>query len=90
MQPLRDHTLPPDLEHYRATRGLYIDYADICGGALLTTWDDVVDRMESWTDPARLALEHAQTRTIFDRFITHRDGRNSERTVARVLELLSR
>ena len=82
--------LAPDLEHYRATRGLYIDYADICGGALLTTWDDVVDRMESWTDPARLALEHTQTRRIFDRFITHRDGRNSERTVARVLELLSR
>jgi len=82
--------LAPDLEHYRATRGLYIDYADICGGALLTTWDDVVDRMESWTDPARLALESAQTRRIFDRFITHRDGRNSERTAARVLELLSR
>jgi len=82
--------LAPDLEHYRATRGLYIDYADICGGALLTSWDDVVDRMESWTDPARLELEHTQTLRIFDRFIIHRDGRNSERTVARVLELLSR
>ncbi|MGF3998975.1 CDP-glycerol glycerophosphotransferase family protein, partial [Staphylococcus aureus] len=39
--------LAPDLEHYRETRGLYIDYADICGGALLTTWDEVLDRMES-------------------------------------------
>jgi CDP-glycerol glycerophosphotransferase len=82
--------LAADLEHYRETRGLYLDYAELCGGALLTTWDDVIDRMESWTDPSRLAVDHAQTRTIFDRFITHRDGRNSERTVARALELLSR
>jgi CDP-glycerol glycerophosphotransferase len=82
--------LAPDLEHYRETRGLYIDYADICGGALLTTWDEVLDRMESWSDASRLAVDHAQTKAIFDRFITHRDGRNSERTVARVLEILGR
>lgn len=82
--------LAPDLEHYRDTRGLYIDYADICGGALLTTWDELLDRMDSWSNPSRLAIEHTQTRAIFDRFITHRDGRNSERTVARVLELLAR
>lgn len=82
--------LAPDLEHYRETRGLYIDYADICGGEPLRTWDAVVDRMESWSDPAALAAEHANTAAIFDRFIPHRDGRNSERTVARVLELLAR
>jgi CDP-glycerol glycerophosphotransferase len=80
--------LAPDLEHYRDTRGLYIDYADICGGALLATWDEVIARMDSWSDPSRLAVDRAQTRAIFDRFIPHRDGRNSERTVARVLELL--
>ena len=82
--------LAPDLEHYRTTRGLYLDYAGICGGALLTRWDEVLDRIESWSDPSRLALEHAQTKAICDRFIPHRDGRNSERTVARVVELLER
>jgi hypothetical protein len=46
--------------------------------------------MESWSDASRLAVDHAQTKAIFDRFITHRDGRNSERTVTRVLEILGR
>lgn len=82
--------LAPDLEHYEATRGLYIDYTDICGpDGLLRTWDEVIARMDSWTDPAAQAAEKALTRTTFDRFITHRDGLNSERTVARVLELLA-
>lgn len=83
--------LAPDLEHYEATRGLYIDYADICGkGGLLRTWGEVLDRMDAWRDPAALAADQALTRATFDRFITHRDGRNAERTVARVLELLAR
>jgi CDP-glycerol glycerophosphotransferase (TagB/SpsB family) len=83
--------LAPDLEHYEATRGLYIAYTDICGpDGLLRTWDQVVDRMETWNDPDAFAAETAQTQATFDRFITHRDGRNSERTVARVLELLAR
>jgi CDP-glycerol glycerophosphotransferase (TagB/SpsB family) len=80
--------LAPDLAHYEATRGLYIDYADICGDGPLTTWSQVLERMDSWSDPSALVAEHTQTTRIFDRFITHRDGRNSERTVARVLELL--
>lgn len=82
--------LAPDLEHYRATRGLYIDYADICGGEPLRSWDAVIERMEGWTDPTALAADRAQTAAIFDRFIPHRDGRNAERTVHRVLELLAR
>lgn len=82
--------LAPDLEHYEATRGLYIDYADICGaGGLLRTWGEVIAAMDAWDDPDALASAKAQTRAIFDRFITHRDGRNAERTVARVLELLA-
>jgi CDP-glycerol glycerophosphotransferase (TagB/SpsB family) len=81
--------LAPDLAHYEATRGLYIDYADICADGLLTTWSEVISRMDAWSDPAKLAAEHAHTTKIFDRFITHRDGRNSERTATRVLELLA-
>lgn len=82
--------LAPDLEHYEATRGLYIDYADIAGpGGLLRTWDEVIAHLSAWNEAAELAAAKAQTRAIFDRFITHRDGRNAERTVDRVLELLA-
>lgn len=82
--------LAPDLEHYEATRGLYIDYTDICGeGGLLRTWDEVITRMDSWSEADALTADRARTRAIFDRFITHRDGRNAERTVERVLELLA-
>lgn len=82
--------LAPDLEHYRATRGLYLDYADLCGGRPLDDWDQVIGRLESWQDPAALAADQALTRAVFERFIAHRDGRNAERTVARVLDLLDR
>jgi CDP-glycerol glycerophosphotransferase len=82
--------LSPDLEHYEATRGLYIDYADICSGQPLTNWTELIDRMEGWSDSATLVAERANTTAIFDRFVAHRDGRNAERTVARVLELLAR
>jgi CDP-glycerol glycerophosphotransferase (TagB/SpsB family) len=82
--------LAPDLAHYEATRGLYIDYSDICGDGLLTTWTEAIARMDAWSEVSALAAERSQTTAIFDRFITHRDGRNSERTVARVQELLAR
>lgn len=82
--------LAPDLAHYEATRGLYLDYSDICGpDGRLNTWAETLNRMDAWSDPLVLAAERANTTAIFDRFITHRDGRNSERTVARVLELLN-
>jgi CDP-glycerol glycerophosphotransferase len=82
--------LAPDLVHYRRTRGLYFNYTDISGAdGLLRTWGEVIARMDSWDDPDALAAAKAQTRAIFDRFITHRDGRNADRTVAKVQELLA-
>lgn len=83
--------LAPDLAHYEATRGLYLNYLDICGDeGPLTSWEEVLQRIDAWADPEILAADRALTTQTFDRFITHRDGRNAERTVARVVELLAR
>ncbi len=38
--------LAPDLEHYGATRGLYLDYPTVTGGRWQTDWDGVLDALE--------------------------------------------
>ncbi|HQY98545.1 MAG TPA: CDP-glycerol glycerophosphotransferase family protein [Propionicimonas sp.] len=61
--------LAPDLESYRQTRGLYVDYEWLSGGAWSTDWDQVLDRMESvFTLPEAAMAASAHSRHLAPRF----------------------
>lgn len=82
--------LAPDLEHYRATRGLNFDYNELAGGRVHRTWADVVDELDGlFSDPERLAAAQAHSRKLANRFHTHTDGRNSERVAAAAAALVA-
>lgn len=81
--------LAPDVEHYASTRGLYIDYADMTGGAWESSWDAVISRLERFdADPSEHERMLGHSRWIAGEFHTFTDGRNADRVVARVKELL--
>lgn len=83
--------LAPDLEHYRATRGLYIDYDELAGGRWYRNWAGVIGRLdELFDDPEQLAAAQAHSRQLAERFHTYTDGRNAERVAAAVAELVAR
>ena len=80
--------LAPDLEHYVATRGLYLDYAEITGGRWQTDWDGVVDRLERLdADPASLERARAHTARIAALAHRHTDGRNAQRVASYLQQL---
>ncbi|MEA4944214.1 MAG: CDP-glycerol glycerophosphotransferase family protein [Propionicimonas sp.] len=82
--------LTPDLEHYRATRGLYVDYEELSRGTRLRTWGDVVDELEAlFDDPGELALAEAHSRELGTRFHAHTDGHSAARAVAAATELVA-
>jgi CDP-glycerol glycerophosphotransferase len=82
--------LAPDLEHYAATRGLYFDYAELSHGRRLTTWAEVLARLDELDSPAELSRSQTASRALRDRFQDHQDGQNAARTVRAALELLHR
>lgn len=83
--------LAPDLEHYAATRGLYLDYAEITGGSWGRTWDDVLAALRAHdANPDERERRHAHSAWIAATFHDHHDGRNAERVVAAVRELAGR
>lgn len=80
--------LAPDLEHYRATRGLYINYDELAGGRWYWTWTDVVGRLDDlFSDPGQLAAAQQHSQALAERFHTHTDGRSAERVAAAAAEL---
>ncbi|MFT4216126.1 MAG: CDP-glycerol glycerophosphotransferase family protein [Micropruina sp.] len=82
--------LAPDLEHYRATRGLYIDYEELAGGRWYRTWTEVIERLDALLgDPEQLAAAQAHSRALAERFQTYTDGRNAERVAAAAAELVT-
>lgn len=82
--------LAPDLEHYRATRGLNFDYQELAGGKVHRTWADVVDELDGlFGDPARLAAAQAHSRQLAERFHTYTDGHSSERVAAAAAALVA-
>lgn len=83
--------LAPDLEHYGATRGLYLDYAQVTGGRWQQNWDGVLDaleRLDNNTAVKDRALAHtAKVAALAHR---HTDGRSAKRVAGYLLELTSR
>ncbi len=80
--------LAPDLEHYAATRGLYLDYPTVTGGRWRQDWDGVLDALETLdADPA--ARERAVRRSAALAALAHRhtDGRSAKRVARYLLEL---
>jgi CDP-glycerol glycerophosphotransferase (TagB/SpsB family) len=68
----------PDVELYAQSRGLYQNYRDLTGGDYVTTWANVLDRLDAPADPARL-------RWLRDEHIDRLDGRATERVLAEIL-----
>lgn len=83
--------LAPDLEDYRATRGLYIDYEEVSGGLWYRNWAEVIDRLEEiFGDPEQMAAAQAHSRMLAGRFHAYTDGRSAERVAAAAAELVAR
>ena len=83
--------LAPDLEHYGATRGLYLDYAQVTGGRWQQNWDGVLDALER-LDNNTAAKDRALAHTAKVAALAHRhtDGRSAKRVAGYLLELTSR
>lgn len=72
--------LAPDLEHYEATRGLYVDYSWLAGGRWYQDWNQVSDRLEEvFSDPEAAESARAHTRTLASVFHEHTDGLSADR-----------
>jgi CDP-glycerol glycerophosphotransferase len=83
--------LAPDLDAYRTTRGLYVDYEWLSGGTWSTNWDEVLDRLESvFTDPVVAAAAAAHSMDLATRFHEWQDGRSAQRVVGIAAELVRR
>ncbi len=81
--------LAPDLESYRRTRGLYVDYEWLAGGTLSTDWDQVLDRLVAvFTDPEAAAAAAAHSRELAGRFHEWTDGRSATRVVEAAAQLV--
>ncbi|HXR44045.1 MAG TPA: CDP-glycerol glycerophosphotransferase family protein, partial [Pseudolysinimonas sp.] len=68
----------PDVELYAKSRGLYQGYRELTGGRYVTSWGNVLDRLDAPADPAQahwLRDEH------FDRL----DGHATDRVLAEIL-----
>ncbi|MGV8907576.1 MAG: CDP-glycerol glycerophosphotransferase family protein [Propionicimonas sp.] len=83
--------LAPDLEAYRRTRGLYVDYAWLAGGSWSTDWDQVLDRLEAvLEDPAAAAAAAAHSHELATRFHEWTDGRSAVRVAEAAARLVRR
>lgn len=83
--------LAPDLEHYRASRGLYIDYGWLAGGSWSTDWDGVLDRLEAvLTDPDAAEAAAAHSRQLATTFHEWHDGRSAVRVADYAARLVRR
>jgi len=83
--------LAPDLESYRASRGLYVDYPWLAGGSWSTDWDDVLDRLEAvLTDPEAAASASAHSRELASTFHEWTDGGSATRVARAAADLVRR
>lgn len=82
--------LAPDLEHYRATRGLYVDYSWLAGGPWYRNWDQVSERLHQlFDDPEAAARAQAHSRSLAAEFHTHTDGLSAQRVAIAARNLIS-
>lgn len=83
--------LAPDLESYRASRGLYVDYPWLAGGSWSTDWDQVLDRLEAvLTDPGAAASASAHSRDLASTFHEWTDGGSATRVARAAADLVRR
>jgi len=84
--PLPVLFLAPDLEAYRARRGLYGRYADVAGDDPARDWTQTLRQLDAVLDEPgpRTEASRQRSRTVH----AHRDGRNTERVYAHVRALL--
>lgn len=68
----------PDVELYEHRHGLYENYRDVTGGEYVTTWSNVLERLDAPADEARV-------RWLRDEHIDRLDGRATERVLAEIL-----
>lgn len=81
--------LAPDLDRYRSSRGLYVDYSEIADGGWTTSWPDALAALDAvLTDPDRLAAAGRHSRDLAARFHTFTDGRSAQRVVAAAADLV--
>ncbi|MGP3536118.1 CDP-glycerol glycerophosphotransferase family protein [Microbacterium sp. RD1] len=67
----------PDLEEYRARRGMYGRYADVAGDDAAVSWATVCEQLDAvLADPAERT---ARSFALSERVHAYRDGRNTER-----------
>ena len=71
--------LAPDVARYTRTRGLYESYQQFSGGTEVSSWAEVLTRLES---PARLAAHSAH---LADTHHAYRDGRNTARVYDQII-----
>ena len=82
--------LAPDLEHYRRTRGLYVDYDWLSGGRWNGSWDEVLDELRGLcSDPAHRAAAEAHSRRLAAHFHEFSDGQGSRRVAEAAAALLA-
>jgi CDP-glycerol glycerophosphotransferase len=75
--PLPVLYLAPDLEEYRARRGMYGRYADVAGADWATSWGALVAQLDAVLDDP--AERTARSFALSERVHAFRDGRNTER-----------
>ncbi|MFZ0530671.1 MAG: CDP-glycerol glycerophosphotransferase family protein, partial [Propionicimonas sp.] len=72
--------LAPDLESYRRTRGLYVDYDWLAGGSWSSDWDEVLERLAGLaTDPDAAAAASAHSDELAAVFHEWTDGGSAAR-----------
>lgn len=83
--------LAPDLAHYQATRGLYVDYEWLSGGRHYQDWDEVAERLtELFTKAAPAAESAAHSALLAAKFHEWTDGQSAARVAAEARRLVER
>ncbi len=72
----------PDLDDYRARRGMYGRYADVAGEDWAVSWEEVAGQLEAVLDDP--APRRARSFALSEHVHAHRDGRNAERVYAAI------
>ena len=82
--------LTPDLEQYRRTRGLYVDFEELSGGGWAASWPEALAALDAvFTDPERHAAAGEHSRRLAARFHSFADGRNAERVARAAADLVA-
>ncbi|MDR1767304.1 MAG: CDP-glycerol glycerophosphotransferase family protein [Propionibacteriaceae bacterium] len=81
----------PDLEEYKASRGLYLDYESLAPQGVCFDWTAVLNQLHDlYRDPKRLADAELFSHHLAGRFHTYCDGRSAERVAITARMLLAK